>query len=96
LALGENAKPGGERAMDRTETVHPWFRDLAVRAAELFQVDVAGIDLMTPKISVKPENLARTAVLEINPSPDFLAHLHPAVGSPQPVCELFLDHLFAK
>jgi cyanophycin synthetase len=90
----ENASPGGEIASDRTGSIHPDYQQIALRAAALFSIDVAGIDLLCPDIEKPFDPSAPAAILEVNPGPDFLWHVRPHQGQPRPVFELYLDYLF--
>lgn len=86
--------PGGEIAIDRTEEAYGEYLDLAVRAAQLFGIDVAGIDLICPDISQPSVVGEELSILEVNPGPDFLWHMQPHQGQGRPVMDLFLDFLF--
>ncbi len=67
---------------------------MAVLAARVVGLDVAGVDLVTQDIS-RPLAEQRGAVIEVNAGPGLLAHLKPASGSPQPVGTAIIDHLFS-
>lgn len=95
LELTENMTPGGEIAIDRTGEAHREILDLAIRAAALFEMDVVGIDLIAKDIA-KPITESEPILLELNPSPDFLAHLYPGKGQPQAVADRFLAYLFPE
>lgn len=95
LALTENMAPGGEIAVDRTGEAHSEILDLAIKAAALFEMDVVGIDLIAKDIA-KPVAESEPILLELNPSPDFLAHLYPGKGQPQAVVDRFFDYLFPE
>lgn len=60
--------PWGGDVEDLTEQIHPDNLDLAVRAARLFGLDVAGIDLITPDIS-EPWHCNGSILNELNSSP---------------------------
>lgn len=92
---GEVKKLGEDHCIDRTAAAHPANLELAVKAAELFSIDVAGIDLICPDISRPLLPADQATVLEVNPGPDFFHHLNPDEGLPQPVDELFLDYLLS-
>ncbi|MCX7955176.1 MAG: Mur ligase family protein [Bacteroidales bacterium] len=83
----------GATSIDVTENVHPFNCFIAERIAGVFNLDVAGIDIISEDIS-KPlyENDAR--VLEINAAPDFRMHINPTIGESRPVQKYFIDTLF--
>jgi D-alanine-D-alanine ligase-like ATP-grasp enzyme len=83
-----------EWAVDRSKQAHPQLLSMAVDAARLLSIDVAGVDLICPDIAAPFQRDTETAILEVNPGPDILWHLHPSEGQPQPVDDLFLRYLF--
>ncbi len=87
-----NISTGGT-AIDRTDEIHPRNRALCELAAGLVGLDVAGIDVLTPDISVPfPANGA--SIIEVNASPGILMHVHPNGGEPRDVPGAILDMLF--
>jgi cyanophycin synthetase len=64
-------------------------------AARTIGLDIAGVDLVTEDIS-KPLSETGGAIVEVNAGPGLLMHLKPAGGSPQPVGQAIIDHLFAE
>jgi cyanophycin synthetase len=84
----------GNMAFDCTHEVHPEVAAMAVLAAKVVGLDIAGIDLVAEDIS-KPLEAQRGAIVEVNAGPGLLMHLKPAVGTPQPVGRAIVDHLFA-
>lgn len=53
---------------DRTDTIHPHNREIAARAARLFRLDSAGIDIITPDIGV-PWHANGAVIGEVNFAP---------------------------
>ncbi len=94
LRFNGNISTGGT-AIDCTENVHPHNAWLAVRAAELLQLDVAGIDITCCDIS-QPVTAENGSVIEVNAAPGLRMHLYPTVGKPRNVAGDILDHLFPK
>ncbi len=84
----------GNMANDVTDEVHPQVADMAVLAAKVVGLDIAGIDLVTPDIS-RPLQEVHGAVVEVNAGPGLLMHLKPVVGKPRPVGQAIVDQLFA-
>lgn len=95
LSFANHLDSGGI-ACDRTDEAHPSNLELAERAAGLFSIDVAGIDLICPDIAQPIRDGDEAAILEVNPGPDLRWHLHPAEGRSRPVADLFVDSLFPR
>ena len=87
-----NLSTGGE-AEDVTALVHPENAYLAVQAARLLDLDVAGIDLVTPDIAI-PARKTGGRIIEVNAAPGFRMHLFPSRGAPRPVGQALVDYLF--
>jgi cyanophycin synthetase len=81
-------------ANDVTDEVNPQVADMAILAAKVVGLDIAGIDLVTPDIS-RPLQEVHGAVVEVNAGPGLLMHLKPVVGKPRPVGQAIVDQLFA-
>ncbi len=87
-----NLSTGGT-STDVTEIVHPFNVFMAERIARIIGLDICGIDIMTPDISV-PLNENGGAVLEVNAGPGFRMHIAPAEGLPRNVAEPVVDMLY--
>ncbi|MBC8045545.1 MAG: cyanophycin synthetase [Fimbriimonadaceae bacterium] len=87
-----NLSTGGT-ATDVTEIVHPNNIFIAERIARTIGLDISGIDIMSPDISV-PMNENRGVVLEVNAAPGFRMHLAPSEGIGRNVAEPVVDMLF--
>lgn len=87
-----NLSTGGT-ATDLTDEVHPDNADIAVRAALVVGLDIAGIDIVAPDLR---QSMRRTGggIVEVNAGPGFRMHLHPSEGTPRKVAEPVLDMLF--
>jgi len=95
VVLRENGNLStGGTARDVTDEVHPDNARLAVRAARIVGLDVAGVDMVGKDIRV-PLTGGGGAVIEVNAAPGLRMHLHPSEGSPRNVAVPILDHLFA-
>lgn len=92
LRENSNLSTGGT-ARDVTSQVHAENAALAVRAARLVGLDIAGVDIVTPDIS-RPLSLDGGVVLEVNAAPGLRMHLHPSEGQPRPVAVPIVDALF--
>ncbi len=87
-----NLSTGGT-STDVTEIVHPYNVFMAERIARIIGLDICGIDIMTPDISV-PLYENGGAVLEVNAGPGFRMHIAPAEGLPRNVAEPVIDMLY--
>ena len=85
----------GNVSIDCTPEIHPEVAHAASLAARTVGLDIAGVDLVTEDIS-KPLSETGGAIVEVNAGPGLLMHLKPAGGSPQPVGQAIIDHLFAE
>ncbi|WP_090142065.1 cyanophycin synthetase [Limnohabitans sp. DM1] len=84
-------KRTGNMTSDVTDEVHPDVAALAVLAARVVGLDIAGVDVVTPDIR---EPLGQQGVVvEVNAGPSLLMHLNPAEGQPRPVGQAIADHL---
>lgn len=87
-----NISTGGT-AEDITDHVHPSNIFMCERIARIIGLDICGIDIMSPDLSV-PITEIGGAVLEVNAAPGFRMHLEPTVGIPRNVAEPVIDMLY--
>lgn len=87
-----NLSTGGT-ATDVTDFVHPTNVFMAERIARIIGLDICGIDIMAPDLSV-PITENGGAVLEVNAAPGFRMHLDPTEGLPRNVAEPVIDMLY--
>ena len=87
-----NISTGGT-SVDRTDEIHSRNRTLCELAAGAVGLDVAGMDVLTPDISV-PFDENGAAVIEVNASPGIKMHTHPDVGRPRDVPGAILDMIY--
>ena len=87
-----NLSTGGT-STDVTDFVHPDNVFMAERIARIINLDICGIDIMTPDISV-PLDESGGAVLEVNAAPGFRMHISPAEGIARNVAEPVIDMLY--
>ncbi|MFL9880385.1 cyanophycin synthetase [Herbaspirillum rhizosphaerae] len=83
----------GNVAIDVTDQVHPSVAATAALAARVVGLDIAGVDLVAEDIS-KPLDAQRGAIVEVNAGPGLLMHLKPSEGTPRPVGQAIVEHLF--
>ena len=83
----------GATARDVTDLVGPDLAVDVVRAAQAVGLDVAGVDIVTPRLDVGLRE-AGGAVVEVNAAPGIRMHLYPAEGTPRDVGAAIVDHLF--
>jgi cyanophycin synthetase len=92
LKLTANMSTGGT-SIDRTDEIHPDNVEIALEAAMVVGLDVAGIDFITPDIS-RSVHEAGGSIVEINAAPGFRMHTHPTEGLPRQVGHAVVDMLF--
>lgn len=92
LRLVSNLSVGGTTE-NVTDKVHPQYKKIAIAAAKACGLKIAGVDLMTKDISSSPKPDSYK-IIEINASPGFRLHLHPAVGDPIDVPKIILQKYF--
>lgn len=85
----------GNVAVDCTDEVHPEVAHAASLAARVVGLDIAGIDLVATDIG-RPLAEQGGGIVEVNAGPGLLMHLKPAQGSPRPVGQAIVDHLFEE
>ncbi len=84
----------GDYTTDVTELIHPEVRHHCELAAQVVGLDVCGIDLICEDIS-RPLSSQQGAIVELNAAPGLIMHLQPQRGTPRPVGELIIAHMFA-
>jgi cyanophycin synthetase len=89
-----NLSTGGT-ARDCTSEIHPYNAGIAVRAAELLDLDIAGIDITAENIS-EPIGGQGGAVIEVNAAPGLRMHLYPTEGEARNVAADILDMLYPE
>jgi cyanophycin synthetase len=87
-----NLSTGGT-ATDVTEIVHPANARLAELAAQVLNLDVAGIDLLCKDIR-RPVGEQGGAIVEVNAAPGLRMHLQPAQGQPRDVGVPIMEMLY--
>ena len=92
LRATANISTGGT-SVDRTDEIHPRNRALCELAASAVGLDIAGLDVLTPDISV-PFDENGAAIVEVNASPGIRMHTDPDAGTPRDVPGAILDMLY--
>jgi cyanophycin synthetase len=87
-----NLSTGGI-AVDRTDEIHPENLWTAQRVARIIGLDIAGIDVVTPDISL-PLREVGGVIVEVNAAPGFRMHTSPSQGIARNVAEPVLTMLF--
>ncbi len=96
VLLRENANLStGGTAIDVTDDIDPENVKLAVAAAKLIGLDVAGIDITTPDISL-PLQENGGAVIEVNACPGIRMHHFPSQGKARNVAREIVEMLFPE
>lgn len=92
LRYNGNLSTGGT-SRDCTGEVHPVNARMAIRAAELLELDIAGIDITVRDISA-PLDEQEGAIIEVNAAPGLRMHLYPTEGEVRNVASNILDMLY--
>ena len=87
-----NLSTGGT-AIDRTDEIHPDNVTACELAASVVGLDIAGLDVLTPDISV-PFHENGAVIIEVNAAPGIRMHLAPAEGKARNVAGAILDMLY--
>jgi cyanophycin synthetase len=87
-----NLSTGGT-SIDRTDVIHPDNVTACEMAAGIVGLDIAGIDVITPDISV-PFRDNGAVIIEVNAAPGIRMHTHPAEGEPRNVAAPMVDMLY--
>jgi cyanophycin synthetase len=87
-----NLSTGGT-ATDVTDIVHPSNARLAELAAQVLNLDIAGIDMLCKDIR-RPLAEQGGAIVEVNAAPGLRMHLQPANGMPRDVGVPIIDMLY--
>lgn len=87
-----NLSTGGT-AIDRTDVIHYENAQIAIRAAKIVGLDVAGIDFIIPDIS-RPVSEVGGGIVEVNAAPGFRMHVAPSEGTPRDAAGPVIDMLF--
>jgi len=87
-----NMSTGGI-SIDCTDEIHPDNVEIALEAAMIVGLDIAGLDFITPDIS-RSINEVGGGIIEINAAPGFRMHTHPTEGLPRQVGRVVVDMLF--
>ena len=87
-----NMSTGGI-SIDRTEETHPDNVEIAELAARVVGLDIAGIDLVCPDVSL-PVRETGGGIVEVNAAPGFRMHTNPTEGEAQYVAKPVIDALF--
>jgi cyanophycin synthetase len=89
-----NLSTGGT-ANNVTDAVHPDVAARAIEAAQVIGLDIAGVDIVACDIS-RPLEEQGGVIVEVNAGPGLRMHLQPSAGTPRPVGEAIIDHLFPE
>lgn len=87
-----NLSTGGT-AIDRTDEMHPDNITACEMAAGIIGLDIAGIDVLSPDISV-PFRENGAVIIEVNAGPGIRMHTHPTEGTPRNVAAPIIDMLY--
>ncbi|MFL5560929.1 MAG: cyanophycin synthetase [Gemmatimonadaceae bacterium] len=87
-----NLSTGGT-SIDCTDDMHPDNVTACEMAANAVGLDIAGIDVITPDVSV-PFRENGAVIIEVNAAPGIRMHTHPTEGTPRNVGAPIIDMLY--
>ncbi|MFZ5868174.1 MAG: cyanophycin synthetase, partial [Thermodesulfobacteriota bacterium] len=76
-----------------TDQVHPSVISTCQEIAACFDLDLAGIDILTTDIS-RPLEETGGKISEVNQNPDIVMHTDPYLGEPIDTARMFTEYLF--
>ena len=85
----------GEHLNDVTDDVHPECAAMAILAARVVGLDIAGVDMIVRDIR-RPLREQGGKIVEVNAGPGVRMHLEPQNGKPRPVGEAIVATLFGE
>lgn len=89
-----NLSTGGT-ARDCTDDIHPDNSRIAIKAAKILGLDIAGIDMTIPDISM-PAVEGNGAVIEVNAAPGLRMHIYPTEGRARNAAADMLDMMYPE
>jgi cyanophycin synthetase len=92
LRATANLSTGGT-SIDRTDEIHPDNVTACEMAAGVVGLDIAGIDVLSPDITV-PFRENGAVIIEVNAAPGLRMHTHPTEGTPRFVGAPIIDMLY--
>jgi cyanophycin synthetase len=92
LRATANLSTGGT-SIDRTDEIHPDNVTACEMAAGIVGLDIAGIDVLSPDISV-PFRENGAVIIEVNAAPGLRMHTHPSEGVTRNVGAPVIDMLY--
>jgi cyanophycin synthetase len=92
LRATANLSTGGT-SIDRTDEIHPDNVTACEMAAGIVGLDIAGIDVLSPDISV-PFRENGAVIIEVNAAPGLRMHTHPSEGKARSVGAPIVDMLY--
>jgi cyanophycin synthetase len=93
LRRNANLSTGGS-ATDVTDEVAPEVAARVVDAVRLVGLDVAGVDVVAPRVD-QPLDMTGGVIVEVNAAPGLRMHLSPSFGKPRAVGAAITSSLFA-
>jgi cyanophycin synthetase len=92
LRATANLSTGGT-SIDRTDEIHPDNVTACEMAAGVVGLDIAGIDVLSPDITM-PFRENGAVIIEVNAAPGLRMHTHPTEGTPRQVGAPIIDMLY--
>ena len=90
LRENSNISTGGD-PIDVTDTMHLFYKTLAIKAADVVDAKICGVDMLIPA----PHKKGSYAIIELNYNPTLSMHAYPFQGKPRDGAGPILDLLFS-
>ncbi len=78
LRENSNISTGGD-PIDVTDTIHTYYKKIALKAVKILDVAVCGVDMLI----INPEKKDTYAIIELNYNPTLSMHAYPYQGTPR-------------
>lgn len=89
LRKNSNISTGGD-SLDKTEEVHPFYKELAIQAVKAMGVQICGVDIISNDFSKETKDYA---ILELNYNPAIHIHCYPYIGKERNIAKIILKTL---
>lgn len=90
LRENSNISTGGD-SIDVTDKIHPYYQELAIKAAKVVDSNICGVDIIVSRETI-PEG--PHAIIELNFNPAIQIHSFPYQGENRRIGDIIIDFLF--
>lgn len=90
LRENSNVSTGGD-SIDYTEEMDDYFKEIAIRATQVLDAKICGVDIIVPRETIDRD---KHAIIELNFNPAMHMHCFPYQGEKKKIGDKILDFLF--